>query len=173
MENSDQMADPVGLPKRAPRQLASDLDDVDQRIVTELSRDGRMSIRALAERLHISRANAYSRLERLTHDKVIRGFSARLDPAQIGLTTSAYLTLKIEQNSWREVRDRLRRLPAIRHFALTGGDFDVIALVRVPDQVSLRNLVLDDLHSIPGVRSTHTLLVFDESPDDVLLGEAP
>jgi DNA-binding Lrp family transcriptional regulator len=167
------MAGSIGLPERVLRQLAPDLDEVDQRIVAELSRDGRMSIRALSERLNISRANAYSRLERLTHDKVIRGFSARLDPARIGLTTSAYLTLRIEQNSWREVRDRLRRLPAIRHFALTGGDFDVIALVRVSDQVSLRNLVLDDLHSIPGVRSTRTLLIFEESHDDVLLGEAP
>jgi DNA-binding Lrp family transcriptional regulator len=162
------MTEAGGPPVRSARHLAPGLDEIDQRIVAELSRDGRMSIRGLAERLHISRANAYSRLERLTGDKVIRGFSTRLDPTQIGLTTSAYLTLKIEQNSWREVRDRLRALPAIRHFALTGGDFDVIALVRVPDQASLRNLVLVDLHSIPGVRSTRTLLIFDESPDDVL-----
>lgn len=162
------MSDPGFAMERPARQLAPGLDDIDQRIVVELSRDGRMSIRALAERLHISRANAYSRLDRLTRDGVIRGFSARLDPVQVGLATSAYLTLNIEQNSWREVRDRLRRMPAIRHFALTGGDFDVIALVRVPDQVSLRNLVLDELHSVPGVRSTRTLLIFDESPDDVL-----
>jgi DNA-binding Lrp family transcriptional regulator len=165
MDESGQMADPGGPLQRTPRHL----DPVDQQIVTELSRDGRLAIRALAERLHISRANAYNRLERLTRDNVVRGFAARLDPAQIGLTTSAYLILRIEQNSWREVRDRLRRLSAIRHFALTGGDFDVIALARVPDQISLRNLVLDDLHSIPGVRSTRTLLIFDESPDDVVL----
>lgn len=167
------MADPADVAEQPARQSAPGLDDIDRRIVGELTRDGRMSIRALAERLHISRANAYSRLDRLIGSGVIRGFSARLDPAQVGLATSAYLTLKIEQNSWREVRDRLRRLPAIRHFALTGGEFDVIALVRVPDQPSLRNLVLDDLHSIPGVRSTRTLLIFDESPDDVLPGKGP
>lgn len=166
------MADDGGSPPRSARRLAPGLDDIDQRIVAALSRDARMSVRGLAEHLHISRANAYSRLERLTSEKIIRGFSVRLDPTQIGLTTSAYLTLKVEQNSWREVRDRLRALPAICHFALTGGDFDVIALARVPDQASLRDLVLVDLHSIPGVRSTHTLLIFDESPDDVMLPDA-
>lgn len=160
------MATADGSAPRSPRQIAPGLDDVDRRIVAELTRDGRLSVSALAERLHISRANAYSRLDRLVRDGVIRGFSARLDPAQIGLGTSAYVTLTIEQNSWREVRDRLAQLPAIRHFALTGGDFDVIALVRVPDQAALRDLVLDRLQSIPGVRSTHTLLIFEESPDD-------
>ncbi|GAA2113188.1 Lrp/AsnC family transcriptional regulator [Actinomadura alba] len=164
------MADSAGPAKRSARQLAPALDDIDQRIVAELSLDGRLSIRTLAERLNISRANAYSRIDRLTRDKIIRGFSACLDPAKIGLSISAYLTLTIEQNSWREVRDRLRRLPAIHHFAFTGGEFDVIALVRVPDQTSLRRLVFDDLHSIPGVRSTRTLLIFDEWPDDVLSG---
>jgi DNA-binding Lrp family transcriptional regulator len=168
MTAADRMAGPTHNAEGDARHMAPALDQIDQRIVAELSRDSRLSVRALAERLHISRANAYSRLERLTRDKVIRGFTARLDPVRIGLTTSAYVTLQIEQNSWREVRDRLRRLPAIHHFALTGGEYDVIALVRVPDQVSLRNLVMDDLHSIPGVRNTHTLLIFDESPDEVV-----
>lgn len=168
MATTDRMAETSGPSERDPRHIAPALDEIDQRIVAELARDGRLSVRGLAERLHISRANAYSRLERLTRDGVIHGFTARLDPARIGLTTSAYLTLQIEQNSWREVRDRLRRLPAIHHFALTGGEYDVIALVRVPDQVSLRNLVMDDLHSIPGVRTTRTLLIFDESPAEVV-----
>ncbi|MFC9974198.1 Lrp/AsnC family transcriptional regulator [Spirillospora sp. NPDC127200] len=153
--------------------MAATLDDIDRAIVAALLHDGRMSIRALAERVRVSRANAYSRLDRLVREGVVKGFSARLDPAQVGLATSAYLTLKIEQNSWREVREQLRRLPAIHHFALTGGDFDVIALVRVPDQAALRELVLYDLHAIPGVRSTRTLLIFDESPGELAGGWAP
>ena len=41
------------------------LDEVDRRILDELVRDGRTSIRTLAERIHISRTNAYARVERL------------------------------------------------------------------------------------------------------------
>jgi DNA-binding Lrp family transcriptional regulator len=147
----------------------ADLDEVDRQIIGELSRDARVSVRALAERLHISRANAYARLERLSRENIIRGFSARVDPVKIGLMTSAYVTLKVDQNSWREVSEQLRAVPGIRHFALTGGDFDVLALVRVADQGELRDLVLSSLHSIPGVRDTHTHLIFDESSDDLLL----
>ncbi len=151
-------------------QVTVELDDVDRKIITELSRDARLSVRSLAERLHISRASAYSRLDRLITDGVVRGFSVRLDPAMIGLTTSAYVTLRIEQNSWREVSARLREVSGILNFALIGGDFDVLALVRVAGQGELRDLVLNDLHSIPGVLSTRTHLIFDESNDDMLLG---
>ena len=65
--------------------------------------DGRISIRALAERLHISRTNAYARLERLMADGVITGFSAQVDPEPAGFGTSAYVALTIEQNAWRDV----------------------------------------------------------------------
>ncbi|WP_343955474.1 Lrp/AsnC family transcriptional regulator [Nonomuraea longicatena] len=167
MEIAGQMADHHRPGRRTP----GDLDDVDRKIIAALCRDARVSVRALAESLHISRASAYSRLDRLTTEGLVRGFSARLDPVGIGLTTSAYVTLRIEQNSWREVSARLRRVRGILHFALTGGDFDVLALVRVPGQSELRDLVLNDLHSIPGVLSTRTHLIFDESNDDLTLGD--
>ena len=54
------------------------LDDTDRTLLAELSVDGRASMRGLAQRLHISRANAYARVERLLRDQVIRGFAARI-----------------------------------------------------------------------------------------------
>ena len=47
------------------------LDDVDRAIVEVLREDGRISMRALAARLHISRAGAYLRVQRLEEAGVI------------------------------------------------------------------------------------------------------
>lgn len=143
--------------------MADALEATDRRIVEELSRDGRMSMRALAERLHISRANAYARVERLRSSGVIRGFRADVDPVASGLATSAYVTLNVRQTDWRDIREQLRELPGVVHIALVGGEFDVILLVRARDNAGLRSLVLDQLQSIPGVLSTRTLLVFEEA----------
>jgi DNA-binding Lrp family transcriptional regulator len=122
-----------------------------------------MSIRTLAQTLHISRANAYVRVERLRSAGVIRGFHAEIDPAAMGMLTSAYITINLRQGDWRDVCARLHQVPGIAHVALVGGDFDVIALVRARDNADLRRIVLDEIHSIPGVLSTRTLLVFEES----------
>jgi len=152
----------VGPVTPAAGRTARALDDVDRRLLDALVRDGRASIRTLAERLHISRTNAYARVDRLLRDGVITGFRALVAPERAGLGTSAYISLTIEQNTWREVSARLARVRYIEHAALLGGDPDVLALVRAPDNAALRDVVLNQVQGIPGVLSTRTWLVFEE-----------
>ncbi|MFF5083340.1 Lrp/AsnC family transcriptional regulator [Actinoplanes sp. NPDC000266] len=139
------------------------VDDIDRQILAELTQDGRLSMRTLAERLHISRANAYARVERLRSTNVIRGFRADVDPVAAGLGTSAYVTVNLNQAEWRDVADQLRALPGVVHIALVGGEFDVIMLVRASDNAALGRLVLDEIQGMPGVVNTRTLLVFEEA----------
>ncbi|WP_330331440.1 Lrp/AsnC family transcriptional regulator [Streptomyces sp. NBC_00536] len=146
-------------PAAAPRPL----DPIDRSILRLLQSDGRASIRSVAEQVHVSRANAYARINRLIDDGVIRGFTARVNHERAGQGASAYITLKIVQNSWRTVREQLRELPGAVHIALVSGDFDVLLLVHTPDNRTLRELVLTRLQSIPEVLSTRTLLVFEET----------
>jgi DNA-binding Lrp family transcriptional regulator len=145
------------------RPMAGTLDATDRRIVDALAKDGRMSIRTLAESLHISRANAYARLERLLSSGVIRGFRAEVDPGAVGLATSAFVTINLRQGEWRDVSARLHAVPGVAHIALVGGEFDAIVLVRARDNADLRRIVLDEIHGIPGVLSTRTQLIFEES----------
>ncbi|MGC5344212.1 Lrp/AsnC family transcriptional regulator [Streptomyces sp. AM 4-1-1] len=158
---AEQMVEGAGDLGRTPP--ARPLDSIDRDILGILQTDGRASIRALAERVHVSRANAYARINRLIDDGVIRGFSARVDHERAGQGASAYITLKIVQNSWRTVREQLQCLPGATHIALVSGDFDVLLLVHTPDNRALRELVLTKIQSIPEVLSTRTLLVFEET----------
>jgi len=145
------------------------LDPIDRTILRLLQEDGRASIRSVAERVHVSRANAYARINRLIEDGVIRGFTARVDHERAGQGASAYITLKIVQNSWRTVREKLVTLPGVVHIALVSGDFDVLLLVHTADNRSLRELVLTRLQSIEEVLSSRTLLVFEET--DLVIGD--
>ncbi|SEN44871.1 Lrp/AsnC family transcriptional regulator [Actinacidiphila rubida] len=145
------------------------LDPIDRTILRLLQEDGRASIRSVAERVHVSRANAYARINRLIDDGVIRGFTARVDHERAGHGASAYITLKIVQNSWRTVREKLVTLPGVVHIALVSGDFDVLLLVHTVDNRSLRELVLTRLQAIEEVLSSRTLLVFEET--DLVVGD--
>ncbi|MER7549277.1 Lrp/AsnC family transcriptional regulator [Streptomyces anulatus] len=154
---------PTGPAAEPPVPPARPLDSIDRDILRILQTDGRASIRSVAERVHVSRANAYARINRLVEDGVIRGFGARVDHERAGQGASAYITLKIVQNSWRTVREQLQALPGATHIALVSGDFDVLLLVHTPDNRALRELVLTRIQSIPEVLSTRTLLVFEET----------
>jgi DNA-binding Lrp family transcriptional regulator len=158
------------IPAGVARHVAVQLDDIDRRIIEALRRDGRLSVRALADEVRISRANAYTRLERLTSSGAITGFTATVDPAKIGLGTSAYITLTVRQNSWRELKARLQAIPEVHHMALVGGEFDVILLVRAADNTALREVVLNELQAIPEVLATRTSLVFEDVENVGLTG---
>lgn len=142
--------------------MAVRLDETDRRIIELLRADGRMSIRAVAEQAHISRANAYSRLDRLRTQGVIRGFTAVIDPEKYGTALSAYVSVSIEQHSWEKFRGYLRDIPEIEHAALVSGDVDLLLLVRVVDPDALRTFVLERLQRIPEVKSTRTMFILDE-----------
>jgi DNA-binding Lrp family transcriptional regulator len=89
----------------------AELGDTDRLIVDALRADGRMSMRALADLIHVSRASAYARVARLERDGVITGYSARVDPVRYGYALSAYVYLDIAQRSWKSVRGQLLSMP--------------------------------------------------------------
>ena len=140
----------------------AELDDIDRAILDELRRDARVSMTAIAETVHISRAGAHARIKRLTDLGVITGYTVRTDPVLLGHHASAYVMLSLEQPAWQEVQEQLQRIPEVEHMALVGGDFDVILLVRASDARDLHRIVLEDIQAISAVRSTRTTLIFED-----------
>jgi DNA-binding Lrp family transcriptional regulator len=138
------------------------VDDTDRQIVQALRADGRMSMRALADRVHISRASAYARVARLERDGVITGYAALVDPVRYGYALSAYVYLDIVQRSWKSVRGQLLGMPEVDHVALISGEHDILLRVRVSDATFLRDVVLTRLQEMPGIRATQTVLIFEE-----------
>lgn len=130
-----------------------------------LREDGRAAITALAADAHISRANAYARLDRLRRDGIIRGYSAVVEPARVGLNVAAIVLLSTGTTGrfrWRQLHDGLNEMPEVEYAALVTGDVDVLVLVRTTSQAELRTLLLERLQGLPHVTSTFTLMVLDE-----------
>lgn len=138
------------------------LDEIDRRLIRELTKDGRISMLELAKRAHVSRTHVYSRIEQLQRSGVIEGFTARINLERAGFATSALIALSIQQDSWRGLSEKLKSLRYVERFALVGGDFDVIVVVRTPDNATLRDVVLERIHSLAGIRASRTWLVFEE-----------
>jgi DNA-binding Lrp family transcriptional regulator len=148
----------------APGEQDVQLDEVDRRLVRALRADGRASVNELAARVSVYRATAYQRLARLRQGGVIRRFTVDVDHRKMGLPIAALVLVNVRQHSWRGVGDRLRHLPGVEWMALSSGTFDYVLLVRAPDIDHLRDVVLDDLQSIPEIQSSQTLVLLDEPP---------
>ncbi|GAA2535727.1 Lrp/AsnC family transcriptional regulator [Microbacterium mitrae] len=138
------------------------MDALDHAILDVLRADARTSVNVIAQQVHISRANAYARIKRMTDDGVILGYRVVTDPVSAGFRSSAYVSMSVDQRRWQEIRAALDALPEIEHVALVGGDFDVMVLVRARDNRDLRRVVLEEIQSIDGVTSTQTFLIFED-----------
>ncbi|MEY9210727.1 Lrp/AsnC family transcriptional regulator [Thermobifida halotolerans] len=145
--------------RRRPRRLP---DRVDQVIINALAEDARTGVTELAELANVSRATAYNRIKRLTDDGVIRGYSAVVDHAKMGLGITALILVSGSQPDWRANREIISAYPEVEYCWYVAGSADIVLLVRLTDTDQLRDLVLTRLQSLPGVNATQTLTVIDE-----------
>lgn len=156
------MSQTVGCDGRCDVAECLRMDAIDREMLDILRADARISVRDLAARVGISRASAYTRLNRLLETKVIRGFTVDVDHRALGLGVSAYVHVRIKQNSWKSFRAKAWALEEAAHVALVAGDFDCVMLVRASDTEHLRDLVLERIQALPEVVATQTVLVFEE-----------
>ncbi|MEZ3160676.1 Lrp/AsnC family transcriptional regulator [Microbacterium sp. BWT-B31] len=141
---------------------ASSLDAVGYRILEVLRENGRISMAALAARVGISRAGAYTRVEALTRDGVITGFSARVDPARAGLSICALVFVTVHPQSWPDFRAALADMPDVEYCAITTGEHDAMLLVRAVDVGGVHVFATGVVAQVPAVKSVVSVVVLDE-----------
>ena len=96
------------------------MDDTDRQIVEALRADGRLSMRALAELVHISRASAYARVARLERDGVITGYAAQVGEMDDLIVQAATIKVAKLQVIVERLQDEL--LKAKRHDRRLGDE---------------------------------------------------
>ncbi|MDR6892413.1 DNA-binding Lrp family transcriptional regulator [Falsarthrobacter nasiphocae] len=101
-------------------------------------------------------------MNRLHSLGVITGYRAVVDPSLSGRKESAYVFLKARQSSWRELKAALLELEELEHYALVGGEFDVVLLIRAADSADLRRILFDRIQAMPGVVDARTSIIFED-----------
>ena len=137
------------------------LDKIDRRIIAELSGDARLSVRELAERIHLSRNATHTRILRLIEIGAITGFHAKVDRKALGLHATAVVTAKVgAPGVWKEVIAALTALPLVESVLAVSGDIDLVITVNAPDDEALSAVVMQQIRDLPGIIETHTYVVF-------------
>ena len=141
-----------------------EVDDLDRRILTALHADARISNSALAERVGIAASTCHGRVRRLQELGVIRGFYTDIDPAAIGLTLQAMISVSLQSNARGKIRNfiaHIRTRPQVMDvYFLAGGD-DFILHVAARATEDLRAFVVENLNADADVAGTQTSLIFE------------
>ena len=139
------------------------IDSVDRAVIAALVQDARISLTDLAEAISVSRSTAHARLQRLRDENVITGFTATIDPQAVGLGVAALVFIDIEQHDWRTLRADLAAIPGVEYLAMCAGRFDLMLIARAESIPALRDVLLEQIQRIAGVRSTETVVILDDA----------
>lgn len=144
----------------------SGLDAIDRTLLSELSRNGRISNTDLAAIAGIAESTCLKRVRALQANGVIVGFHAEILPAALGLHLEALITIRLHAHARGDLRrfqSYLEELPATQRVYFLAGDRDFLVHVAVPDASALRELVSDTISLKPEVASTSTSLIFAQA----------
>lgn len=140
------------------------LDRHDIAILDELQNDGRRSIVELSEKVGLSGTPCARRVRQLEEAGIILGYTAIIDPIQLGLKVQAFVQVKLERHTDENVEKFRRAVDAMEEVvschAMT-GDYDLLLQVAVVDLDSLSNVVLKKLLKISFVRDVHSSIVLN------------
>jgi Lrp/AsnC family leucine-responsive transcriptional regulator len=138
--------------------VSENLDRVDRLIIDELVSDGRATLATLAEKASLSVSAVQSRVRRLEARRVIRGYTAQVDPEALGRPLSAFVAITpIDPAQPDDAPARLKHLSAIESCHSVAGEESYILKVRVRTPSDLE-VLLARIRAEAGV-STRTTIV--------------
>lgn len=133
------------------------LDTLDERILLELQQNGRLTMKALAERVGLSSPAMIERVRRLEERGVLAGYRAIVDPNAIGRPLTALINVELDRRHYDAFLNRLRSEPAVEECHRVTGNFAFIVKAHVASTDDLESLV-DDLQDVGAKCSTNIVL---------------
>ncbi|WP_116949343.1 Lrp/AsnC family transcriptional regulator [Jiangella endophytica] len=135
------------------------LDALDERIIRVLMADGRASYGAIGAKVSLSAPAVKRRVDRLRARGVVTGFTVRVEPAEIGWSTEAYVELFCNpRTAGEQIARRVQTYPEVVEAFMVTGDADALLHVFAGSMQHFER-VLTEISAEPFVARTRSVLV--------------
>jgi len=145
-----------------------ELDEVDEKILKNLLVDARLSARQLALKLGMSTVTVLSRIKKLEKEKIIKGYSGRLDHEKLGYNLTAIIEIIGKKDKIMEVEEQLATIENVCGVYDVTGNTDVLIIAKFKGREDLSTFV-KNLSTIPNVENTITHVVLNTVKEDFRL----
>ena len=139
------------------------VDDLDLRLLSELKKDGSISIPLLAKKLNINASVLYSRIKRLLKKKMIKKFTIDIDENQLGFGVKAYVGINRDPKFKTKIHENLLEIAEIDRIIEVTGRFDLMVGALAEDLEQLHSIVVDKIGKIDGIQNTETFVELERT----------
>ena len=112
------------------------IDKVDRKILYYLQRDASMTIKEIAEQVHLSPTPCWKRIQRMQQQGIIRARVALLDPVKVDAGVTVFIAVMTDQHNtaWSEkFAHEMSSIPEIMEIYRMSGEVDYLLRAVVSD----------------------------------------
>ncbi len=141
-----------------------DISDKDEKLISLLRENARLSVSEIARRLSVSRTAAQMRLEKLERNGIIEGYAVRLSSAWLKGRVRALVMIKSPPATRHEIEAALAGFPQLTSLYSISGGFDLTAVISAGSVEEL-DRTIDAIGRLEGVNDTMSSIILSTKID--------
>jgi len=141
-------------------------DDLDMKLLYELTMDGSISVPILSKKLGINASVLYSRIKRLMKKKLIKKFTIEIDESLLGIGVKASVGINRDPKLKETIHKKFMETSEVVSISEVTGRFDIIVDVYAKNLEALHDVVIEKIGKIDGIQNTETFVELQKTDKD-------
>ena len=134
------------------------MDKIDQKILSELSKDSSISIPKLAEKINVNSSVVYSRIKRLVKSKLIKKFTIDVNDKELGYAVKSLTGINMDSKQRDSIIQELFKISGVREVSEVTGRFDILVTMYAENLSEMYRIVSDNIGKIDGIIGSESFI---------------
>jgi len=134
------------------------VDKIDQKILSELSKDSAISIPKLSEKINVNSSVVYSRIRRLLKNKLIERFTIEINNKELGYGVKSLTGINMDSKQRDIVIQELFKIPGVREVSEVTGRFDILVTMYAKNLSEMYSIISDNIGKIQGIIGSESFI---------------
>ncbi|GAA4272279.1 Lrp/AsnC family transcriptional regulator [Aquimarina gracilis] len=144
------------------------MDTIDRSILLLLQKDGKITIKEIAERLNLTTTPIFERVKKLEREGYIKSYKAILDRKKVGFQLMAFCNITLNQHQKdfiKKFEKDIQRFPEVVECYHVAGMFDYLIKIYAEDMERYQDFLSNKLASLENISKVQSSFVMTEVKD--------
>ncbi|WP_234418179.1 Lrp/AsnC family transcriptional regulator [Aquimarina aquimarini] len=144
------------------------MDKIDRSIIVLLQKDGKITIKEIAERLNLTTTPIFERVKKLEREGYIKSYKAILDRKKVGLQLMVFcnVTLNLHQTDYlKKFEKDIQQFPEVVECYHVAGMFDYLIKIYAENMEQYQDFLSNKLASLENISKVQSSFVMTEVKD--------
>jgi len=142
------------------------IDSLDKKILELLMQNARISYLEIARATQVAGATIHLRMNKLEQSGIIKGNKLLVNPDKLGLKIGAFICINLQEGGmYDHAAEVLQEVKEVTECCYVTGSYSMFIKIYCRDTTHLREVLTSKIQKVPGVKSTETFIIMEQSID--------